>query len=108
MGIGIDERDDVQRLLARIKDALVPLQSLLDRCSGEQGFEDPMYRFYHQSWHISMLGSSWKWLCDMAASCPIHRVCCQPDGRRSFRFTIYAETARLRFDVVETLTRFRV
>src|SRR5690606_37386232 len=52
MGIGIDDRGDVQRLLARIKEALVPLQSLLDRCSGEQGFEDPVYRLYHQSWKV--------------------------------------------------------
>ncbi len=45
----VDERDEVLHLLARLKEALPKLEALLERCSDHWGYEDPVYRFYHQS-----------------------------------------------------------
>ena len=45
----VDERDEVLQLLASLKEALPKLEALLERCSDHWGYEDPVYRFYHQS-----------------------------------------------------------
>ena len=50
-----DDRADVQALLANLKDALPQLDELLRRCSDHWGYEDPIYRFYHQSWKVYAL-----------------------------------------------------
>ena len=49
---GRDEQAEVERLLARIKDALPALETLLARCRDHWGCEDGVYRFYHQSFKV--------------------------------------------------------
>lgn len=50
--LGIDERPDAVALLAAIKAALPELRALLQRCDDDWGYEDPVYRFYHQSFKV--------------------------------------------------------
>jgi hypothetical protein len=52
---GLDDREEVQRLLASIQVALPKLEQLLERCSGHWGYEDPIYRYYHQSLKVYRL-----------------------------------------------------
>src|SRR5262245_60624460 len=40
------------KLLAAIKAKLPAMESLLEECSGHWGYEDPVYRFYHQSFKV--------------------------------------------------------
>jgi hypothetical protein len=47
-----DGREPVQRLFANLKAALPGLRELLERCSDHWGYEDPVYRFYHQSFKV--------------------------------------------------------
>jgi len=49
---GADERAEVQRLLANVKGALPELRELLSQCGSEWGYEDPVYRLYHQSFKV--------------------------------------------------------
>lgn len=49
---GVDDRPEVQRLLATIRARLPELEALLETCSGPWEYEDPIYRFYHQSWKV--------------------------------------------------------
>lgn len=46
---GVDDRPEAQRLLATIRARLPELEALLEACSGHWDYEDPIYRFYHQS-----------------------------------------------------------
>lgn len=46
-----DNRPQVVELLARLKEKLPELEQLLQECS-DWGYEDPIYRFYHQSWKV--------------------------------------------------------
>ena len=51
---------DVQRaaeaaLLEHLRARRPELTALLDECSGHLGFEDPVYRFYHQSFEVYCL-----------------------------------------------------
>jgi hypothetical protein len=46
---GTDDRPEVQALLANLKAALPTLEALLEECQSHWGYEDPIYRFYHQS-----------------------------------------------------------
>lgn len=46
----VDDRAEVQALFANLKAALPKLKELLDGCSDHWGYEDPVYRFYHQSY----------------------------------------------------------
>lgn len=39
-------------LLQSIAANMEPLESLLKKCSGHWGYEDPVYRFYHQSFKV--------------------------------------------------------
>ncbi len=45
----------VQVLFANLKAALPELEKLLARCSGEWGYDDPLYRLYHQSYKVYWL-----------------------------------------------------
>ena len=47
-----DDREVVRVLLASIKRALPQLKALLERHSDHWGYEDPVYRFYHQSFKV--------------------------------------------------------
>lgn len=42
-------------LLENLKKALPGLKKLLDECSSHWGYEDPIYRFYHQSYKVYRL-----------------------------------------------------
>jgi hypothetical protein len=55
LAFGADERPEVTALLANLKTALPSLNELLAKCSGEWGYEDPFYRFYHQSFKVYAL-----------------------------------------------------
>jgi hypothetical protein len=48
----VDERLGVRPLLRRIRRALPKLERLLQHYNSHWGFEDPIYRFYHQSWKV--------------------------------------------------------
>jgi hypothetical protein len=48
----IDERPEVRALLAAIKQTLPTLEALLVRLRSHWGYEDPIYRFYHQSYKV--------------------------------------------------------
>lgn len=48
----LDERPGVRRLFRRIQRALPRLETLLAHYSSHWGFEDPIYRLYHQSWKV--------------------------------------------------------
>src|SRR4051794_31311782 len=50
-----DARPEVVALFARLKAALPGLEELLERCSGHWGYEDPIYRFYYQSFKVYSL-----------------------------------------------------
>ncbi|MBI4219337.1 MAG: hypothetical protein HY682_04265, partial [Chloroflexi bacterium] len=52
---GIDDRKEVQMLFAKLRDSLPKLQKLLEECSDHWGYEDPIYRFYHQSFKVYWL-----------------------------------------------------
>jgi Uma2 family endonuclease len=57
--LNLDAADDtpaVQALFAQLKAALPELEKLLHECSAEWGYEDPVYRFYHQSFKVYALG----------------------------------------------------
>lgn len=42
-------------MLANLRAALPKLKTLLERCSGDWGYEDAVYRFYHQSFKVYRL-----------------------------------------------------
>ncbi len=46
-----------QELLDRIKEELPRLEELLEEATSEWGYEDPIYRFYHQSYKVFHLQS---------------------------------------------------
>lgn len=47
------ERGEIEkRLLAALKDRLPALETLREEVSGHWGYEDPVYRFYHQSFKV--------------------------------------------------------
>jgi hypothetical protein len=48
----LDDPEDAQRLFANLRGAMPKLKELLARCSGHWGYEDPVYRFYHQSFKV--------------------------------------------------------
>ena len=52
---GEDGRGVVRVLFANLKAALPELEKLLARCSGEWGYDDPLYRLYHQSYKVYWL-----------------------------------------------------
>ena len=52
----VDDRPAVQALVASLQSALPELERILDECSDHWGYEDPFYRFYHQSFKVYALG----------------------------------------------------
>ena len=61
--MALDATDDtpaVQALFANLKAALPELEQLLHQFSGEWGYEDPFYSFYHQSFKVYALGHATK------------------------------------------------
>lgn len=51
----VDKRDEVQKLFDNLKRSLPELEQLLDACSNHWGYEDPIYRLYHQSFKVYAL-----------------------------------------------------
>ena len=47
--MGTDDRPEVRELFANLKSADAALADLFERCSDHWGYEDPVYRLYHQS-----------------------------------------------------------
>lgn len=56
----VDDTPAVQSLFSNLKSALPALEKLLDECSEHWGYEDPVYRFYHQSFKVYALGHATK------------------------------------------------
>lgn len=56
----VDDRIEVRALVSNLKSALPQLERLLEECTGEWGYEDPIYRFYHQSFKVYALGRTTK------------------------------------------------
>jgi len=50
-----DDRPEVRALLGRLNAEIGTLGTLLRECSGHWGYEDPIYRFYHQSFKVYAL-----------------------------------------------------
>jgi hypothetical protein len=48
----VDQRPAAQELFANLKSALPDLKALLEKCSSRWGYEDPVYRFYHNSFKV--------------------------------------------------------
>ncbi len=48
----LDDRPEVGNLLASLKASLPALRRLLEESSDHWGYEDPVYRFYHQSFKV--------------------------------------------------------
>jgi hypothetical protein len=53
----VDGREEAHRLLSNIKGALPRLEELLERASSHWGYQDAVYRFYHQSFKVYGLQS---------------------------------------------------
>src|SRR5207245_10043605 len=52
-----DDQPEVKNLLTKLKSALPELEALLKECTSHWGYEDPIYRFYHQSFKVYQLQS---------------------------------------------------
>lgn len=48
----VDDRPPVKNLFKNLKTEFPVLEKLLKDCSGPWGYEDPIYRFYHQSYKV--------------------------------------------------------
>ena len=55
---GFDNRPETISLLANLRVALPSLEALLEEYSSHWGFEDRIYRFYHQSFKVYWLQDS--------------------------------------------------
>lgn len=51
----LDDRREVRDLLKNLHAQLPALEELLAKCSDHWGYEDPIYRFYHQSFKVYSL-----------------------------------------------------
>jgi hypothetical protein len=51
-GAPVDPRPEAQRLLASIKASLPELEELLAKVNEDRGYEEMVYRFYHQSFKV--------------------------------------------------------
>src|SRR5437667_5399295 len=54
----LDDRPEVATLFKTLKSKLPELQELLQQCSSHWGYEDLIYRFYHQSFKVYLLQES--------------------------------------------------
>ena len=50
--MGTDVRPEMLAVFRRLKERLPILESLLAACSSHWGYEDPIYRLYHQSYKV--------------------------------------------------------
>jgi len=50
-----DDRMEVRELFKNLQAELPALEELLTKCCGDWGYEDPVYRFYHQSFKVYSL-----------------------------------------------------
>jgi hypothetical protein len=50
-----DNRHEVKELFNNLKKQLPNLEKLFKKCSDQWGYEDPIYRFYHQSFKVYRL-----------------------------------------------------
>jgi hypothetical protein len=48
-GQNVDDREPVQRLFRALREDIPELEKLLEECTDHWGYEDAVYRFYHQS-----------------------------------------------------------
>jgi hypothetical protein len=55
-----DNRPEVKELFSNLKKELPNLEKLFKKCSGQGGYEDPIYRFYHQSFKAYWLQDTTK------------------------------------------------
>src|SRR5712691_10025564 len=51
----VDDRPEVQRLLANLRASLPAFEKLLRDCQSAWGYEDPVYRLYHHSFKVYSL-----------------------------------------------------
>lgn len=58
------ETGDEAALLANLRRDRTALEALLQECSGHWGYEDGVYRFYHQSWKVYGLQDSTRAIVD--------------------------------------------
>ncbi len=56
--LDLDDRPEVRRFFSNLKSALPELEALLEECNSHWGYEDPIYRFYHQSFKVYLLQES--------------------------------------------------
>jgi hypothetical protein len=54
----VDDREEVRNLLSNLHAALPRLEKLLEEAQSHWGYEDPIYRFYHQSRKVYWLQES--------------------------------------------------
>lgn len=54
----LDDRLEVEDLFKKLKAALPELEDLLKECTSHWGYEDSIYRFYHQSFKVYQLQRS--------------------------------------------------
>ncbi len=57
-GNDADERPKVKQLFSNLKRELPALEGLLTQCNEHWAYEDPIYRFYHQSFKVFYLQST--------------------------------------------------
>ena len=55
-----DSRTEVNELFDNLKNNLPNLEKLLEECNSHWGYEDPIYRFYHQSFKVYHLQKTTK------------------------------------------------
>jgi hypothetical protein len=54
----LDNRSEVVSLFKKLKEALPELEKYLKECTSHWGYEDAIYRFYHQSFKVYQLQRS--------------------------------------------------
>lgn len=73
---GEPARTEEERLLASLRNRAPDLDALLESCSDHWGFEDPVYRFYHQSFKVFPLQRTTeeivRLLKELLPGCPLH------------------------------------
>jgi hypothetical protein len=68
-----DDRTEEVALIARLVERRSELAPLLDQCSSHWGFEDPVYRFYHQSYKLYALQATTQAIVGLLRSLAPHR-----------------------------------
>lgn len=63
-----EKRKIEQKLLDNTKKKLLELETLLKACNSHWGYEDPVYRFYHNSFKVYKLQDTTKRISDILQS----------------------------------------